>query len=560
MGCFNGFLCYDGVEFVNHARDFHYMNVSGHPGIKGPIDISCICDGLEPQGWSAATLTIVADQTEGRVVGLISSSVDASIRFDATSPHGSYIFGSGGPCATPAIPSIDDPSWVPTGFDVAGPIPIEFDYIADVPSPGETVNCNILRYSIHDGDDNLLGYVHVWFDPTETTVMLFGGRSLDGGFYDWSEAVDAPLTFEFQGGTDAGAWTNPVSDDVWWYDAAVPASADVVGLWIEDVKISAPMKREVKERLWGASIGSPVYGKREVVITGWVLTKSASATSYMRQAIHELLVGDDNCGGCSPPDLTYWETCPTEDDRHVRKILQCGLTQLDWEVEPSFDYAQGSKFIATLTSEIPWIAKEPATVYEAPALDSVPICNICNPCPSSSTVDLSCGCLTESVQVVPEPDRFGCYHAPITVARSCILISPTILWGQGVINLEIYAGLAHNADGSGLRNMRVRGWPNPDGLGVDSASIVCTEPCIDIEIACLPAGSTLTIDSMKRRAKIVKDGRESRGVRYLSSSDGGIFRWPEFSCAGLYLCIDADGTGTSDTATVRIETQEFERA
>lgn len=410
MGCFNGFLCYDGVEFVNAARDFHYMNTMGHPGIVGPIDTSCICDGLGT------------------------------------------------------------------------------------------------------GDAN------------------------------------------------TGPWTNPVDDDAWWYDPLVPASADVVGLWIEDFKISAPMKREVKERLWGASIGSPVYGKREVVITGWVLTKSASATSYMRQAIHELLVGDDNCGGCSPPDMTYWETCPTDGDRHVRKILQCGLTQLDWEVEPTFDYAQGSKFIATLTSEIPWIAKEPATMYEAPALDSVPICNICNPCPSSSTVDLSCGCLTESVQVVPEPDRFGCYHAPITVARSCILISPTILWGQGVINLEIYAGLAHNADGSGLRNMRVRGWPNPDGLGVDSASIVCTEPCIDIEIACLPAGSTLTIDSMKRRAKIVKDGRESRGVRYLSSSDGGIFRWPEFSCAGLYLCIDADGTGTSDTATVRIETQEFERA
>ena len=48
MGCFNGFLCYDGVEFVNAARDFHYMNTLGHPGIVGPIDMSCICDGLGP--------------------------------------------------------------------------------------------------------------------------------------------------------------------------------------------------------------------------------------------------------------------------------------------------------------------------------------------------------------------------------------------------------------------------------------------------------------------------------------------------------------------------------
>ena len=40
MGCFNGFLCYDGVEFVNAARDFHYMNTLGHPGIVGPIDMS----------------------------------------------------------------------------------------------------------------------------------------------------------------------------------------------------------------------------------------------------------------------------------------------------------------------------------------------------------------------------------------------------------------------------------------------------------------------------------------------------------------------------------------
>ena len=548
MGCFNGFLCYDGVEFVNHARDFHYMNVSGHPGIKGPIDISCVCDGLGPSETLSGSVRVTGEITaEDGLFGVIGSE-GAPLFFYKLDAH---YYGGGGP---PLIPAINSPSWVPLGA-INEPFPTTYS------GSGGTGPGYVYRYAISDDGDNILGYLLTIHDgPPGSEVRLWAAMSDLGASYPWADPTDGDLIFDLQAAGPSDTWNDPVSDDVWWYDAAVPASADVVGLWIEDVKISAPMKREVKERLWGASIGSPVYGKREVVITGWVLTKSASATSYMRQAIHELLVGADNCGGCSPPDLTYWETCPTEYDRHVRKILQCGLTQLDWEVEPSFDYAQGSKFIATLTSEIPWIAKEPATVYEAPALDSVPICNICNPCPSSSTVDLSCGCLTESVQVVPEPDRFGCYHAPITVARSCILISPTILWGQGVINLEIYAGLAHNADGSGLRNMRVRGWPNPDGLGVDSASIVCTEPCIDIEIACLPAGSTLTIDSMKRRAKIVKDGRESRGVRYLSSSDGGIFRWPEFSCAGLYLCIDADGTGTSDTATVRIETQEFERA
>lgn len=559
MGCFNGFLCYDGVEFVNHARDFHYMNSSGHPGIKGPIDTSCICEGLTPGGTVAATLTITGEVVDGEARGDITSESDLFVNASAGIIYGSYVVGTDPPCPLPSIPSPSSPEWL--DFGLGSPIPFPLPYEAGGAAlPGDTVECALVRYEILDADDVLLGYVFSILDSGSPETRYFAASSPVGGSYPWAQPVDGDLIYEFSAEAPGGAWSNPAADDVWWYDSNVPASADVVGLWIEDFKISPPMKREVKDRLWGASIGSPVYGKREVVITGWVLTKSASATNYMRQAIHELLVGDDNCGGCSPPDLTYWETCPTEGDRHVRKVLQCGLTQLDWEVEPTFDYAQGSKFIATLTSEIPWIAKEPATMYEAPALDSVPICNICNPCPSSSTVDLSCGCLTESVQVVPEPDRFGCYHAPITVARSCILISPTILWGQGVINLEIYAGSAHNADGSGLRNMRVRGWPNPDGLGVDSASIVCTEPCIDIEIACLPAGSTLTIDSMKRRAKIVKDGRESRGVRYLSSSDGGIFRWPEFSCAGLYLCIDADGTGTSDTATVRIETQEFERA
>lgn len=559
MGCFNGFLCFDGVEFVNAARDFHYMNTMGHRGIVGPINTSCICDGLTPAGTLAASIRITGEMTEENGVSGVVSSEGAPLFIYASAVYiyGSYVVGTDGPCGLPSIPAVDSPSWVDVPVSTEA-LPAAYTTRRLEVSPGSTVDCYLYRVGILDADDNVLGYIFTIY--AGSNLRYFAATSELGGTYPWADPTDGDLIYEFSASGPGGAWSNPADDDVWWYDAAVPASADVVGLWIEDVKISAPMKREVKERLWGASIGSPVYGKREVVITGWVLTKSASATSYMRQAIHELLVGDDNCGGCSPPDLTYWETCPTEDDRHVRKILQCGLTQLDWEVEPSFDYAQGSKFIATLTSEIPWIAKEPATVYEAPALDSVPICNICNPCPSSSTVDLSCGCLTESVQVVPEPDRFGCYHAPITVARSCILISPTILWGQGVINLEIYAGLAHNADGSGLRNMRVRGWPNPDGLGVDSASIVCTDPCIDIEIACLPAGSTLTIDSMKRRAKIVKDGRESRGVRYLSSSDGGIFRWPEFSCAGLYLCIDADGTGTSDTATVRIETQEFERA
>lgn len=387
------------------------------------------------------------------------------------------------------------------------------------------------------------------------------------GISGLTEPLDATCVCDGLGNHDYDGnpipWTNPVADDAWWYDPKVPASADVIALWVDDFVVSAPYDRDAKAKLFGAALGPGTYGKREIVITGWVYTRSEQATEYMRNALHEVFVGSD-CSNCTPPDLLYWVGCPNPDDdtdlSHVRTVRQCGMTgALQWNLEPTFPCCWGAKWQVTITSEVPWLALTPTTIHTGPILVNEPLCNICNPCPTFSTVDFDCGCLAQTVRVVPEPVAFGCFSAPLTVSRDCFIIEASSIWRTAVVNFKIYSGDAHNADGSGLRNLRIRGWPNPDGLATAPEDIICTDPCIDVEISCLPADATFTIDSLSRTAKITKSGATSRGARFLTSGGGERFTYPNFDCPGLFICVDADGEGTSPTATLRIDTQEYER-
>jgi hypothetical protein len=373
-----------------------------------------------------------------------------------------------------------------------------------------------------------------------------------------TEPPPCPDDCGYEGGVGVGEFTTPADDDAPWYDADVPESADVLGVWVEEARLSVPWTREARPRQRGGSLSPARYGPRELTISGWVYTRSEAATAYARHWLFEALSGGDCGDGCSLPDALVWTHCDVATpDAGKRTLRRVGLTSYDPEIEPEFPRRCGFKFEAVLAAEVPDLLLDPVLLADV-ELDGDVECNLCHPCPEVES-GCSCGSLSSALRVAPQPDPSSSFCEPVAIMRSCVELDPPPLWRDATAIITVSAGeWAGDPSRPGVANLRVRGWANPAGL-TDPDLFVCQEPCLDVEVACVPAGAQLVIDGTTRSAVVLCEQTTANGYAYLSSAGGRRFQWPDVTCQGLWLCVDADALNTADGSTLAVEYVQRER-
>jgi hypothetical protein len=349
---------------------------------------------------------------------------------------------------------------------------------------------------------------------------------------------------------DDGPYLTPADDDAPWFDPSVPESADVLGVLIEDITVSTPLVRDMTNRLWGGALGPKRYGGREIVISGWIYTRTCQATDYARQWLFEAL-NSDVCSttGCDGVNMELYNSCGVDGLRSFKNV---GLTDFQWDTEPDYPCYCGAKFEATFSAEIPWAFMEPSVCYDGPARTGDAVCVECNPCPTREPKDCTCGCVDSTPRVVETVNYQSCFCPPDVITRVCCDIVPPRIWGSATMVATIYGGTA------GLKNMRIKGFANPLSLPADHPQFDCAEPCILMDVECIPPGGTLTIDGTVRKAKVDCDGVSHSAFGYLSA-DGRRFGWPDTDCTPLLFCVEADWYNTPDDATVTLQLVGYER-
>lgn len=404
------------------------------------------------------------------------------------------------------------------------------------------------------------------------------GRTFEGG-WRWDGTT---LAYSTDGGATWGpppetgtiwleeppvvaGYSDPANDDAPWYDPGAPESADVLGVWLEEVRLGTAYQRDARPRLWGSSLGPARQPGRELTVIGWVYTRSEAATAYARNWLFEALQGGSCFGGnCDLPDAEVYTHCSDTPGAGSRLLKRVGLTGWSPDTEPTFPRSCGFKFEAVLTAEVPHLVTQPFETVERILTEGVETCTICSPCPELEPAPIACGCMAEELREVPAGDPAGCYCPPVQVHRTFVPTATPLLWSDAVAVITIDAGDPDTPGGPGLSNLRIRGWVNPVGLPAptdpgDPNPFECQEPCLDVEVSCVPERGRLIIDGATRKATLEVAGQRIGAYGYLSSSGGQRFAWPEVSCHGLMLCIDAAVGQTPLDARVKVELVTRER-
>lgn len=372
--------------------------------------------------------------------------------------------------------------------------------------------------------------------------------------------------------TTGAPFTTPAADNAPWYDPSIPESADVLGVWLEEFESPTPWKRDRREGSFGGVLPRGKLQTREVHMVGYVYTRTCAATTYAKTWLFEALA-QEGCTGCDLPDALVYKGCNplTESAEYARTIKRVGLIDHDFEVDQEFPCCLGFKFDVTLASELPHLYRDPVTVYEGPIVDLTddPICNICSPCPAPAVAPYACGCADVSVPTVFSQSILDCYCSPAKVRRLFVPIEPApYVWGDATLRVTVHASpnmaqVGGQTFNESLRNLKIAGYQNPLGLAspllAGTDYFECQDPCVEIEVACLPPSADLVVDGTTRRATVSVGPASADGYGYLSSGGGGKFNWPDVGCNGLMLCIETDAVFTTPDSILKVELVPRER-
>lgn len=356
-------------------------------------------------------------------------------------------------------------------------------------------------------------------------------------------------------------YTTPAIDDAPWYDPMIPESADVIGVWVDQMTLSSPYSRAMRPRQWGGALNAVRWGPREIHLQGWVYTRSGIATEYAKQWLLEALSGGDTA--CTLPDVNLFRSDTPTPAIHERTARRCGLIDYKDDVDPTFKQCWGFAFDATLSSETPFLYGAPQVVFDGTVLDpaSIAECNVCNPLPGPPPRPCLCGAMANPVRVVPELFNSGdAYCRPVLVRRKFVSINSTPYWKTATAIITIRVGVTPNIDGQhNVQNLRLIGWSNPAALspaqvvGATRDNFLNQDPAMTVEITCLPHASQLIIDGTSRQASLNCGGSIVSAFSYLSSNSGRAFRWPEFGSDGLMLCLESDYWHTPPDASIQVQ-------
>lgn len=479
---------------------------------------------------------------------------------------------------TGSVPADDEPGWISPGPPDVLPTPVMLPQCVPIGAPPEDLPPDgYYKTTLTDALGRSVTFV-VIMDFSAQASGAWGATALsfDGGS-TWNTPNPGDITeFDFQFGDLAGDFTTPADDLAPWYDPARPESADVLGFYITELIVAPTYSRQMRARQHGGSLGAARFGPREVQVTGWCYTRTERANEYAKSWLFEALVAGSCNGDCGLPDLLMYRTCCGEDNTgELRTLKRVGLVSPPKDLEANkFPKRAGFKFEYTLSAEVPHVFLTPEAVAGGLIMDpdGEPECNICAPCPAPGPSVCTCGNLAAPQRIVTRDDSDDTWCQPALVRRRYIPVAAAQGWDTAAAIIGVTAGsVAATSGWVGLKNLRILAFQNPLGLTgpelVDGETVIdyadyfrCQEPCMSIEVSCLPAGAELVIDAAARTATLTCGNVTGSGYPYLSSRNGAAFAWPELDCSGLMLVIEADEYNTSPDSTLRVEALAQERA
>lgn len=365
-------------------------------------------------------------------------------------------------------------------------------------------------------------------------------------------------------------YTSPDADDAPWFDPSIPASkefAGLVGLEIFGLHKSFGRREPVALTSGGASLHPLRRAHREIQIRALALAKTDTALSYGFSWLASVLRGGclDQCNGdslcffagcppCGPEPDVGEDYCYESSTELWRQVFNVGLLEQE---EPSDIVSFAGGYMAevkmTLAAGNPFIYSEPRELTGPVTQDIVvPF----NPVLDSDCVeDTDClrdplTCPVPPVPILPPLPVDSCFPTgTFAAARTIISVPPDTeaIWAEKVPYIEIRSGALK------MERIIIRWYLDAIGTGECSTLDPC-RACAEINIAFIPAYSTLVIDGRTETATVDCPGGPglAKATPTLWARNGAPFVWPTFRCADA-MCVEVIAKSNTVATDAKIQ-------
>lgn len=369
----------------------------------------------------------------------------------------------------------------------------------------------------------------------------------------------------------AEPFTNPIDDEVCWYDSAVPESAEFLGVIILNNPVkNSTASREVTDAFLKGSILNRLKLKgRPFVFQVLLLATSCEGMNYGEEWLRSLLEdapcqsdAGTRCESCFGRRMGIRVHCPdgVTTDNGLHEWFDVGLVDGMAETEDAGARRQCccimKEFTFTMHSASPFShSSEPTSICDQEVdpesfthcfnwlTDCFDCCETegCDRCKD----DPICSCFPFTIPepALPQDPCQGCEPLARIVQCCCTDDLPAIY--TTTFKIDIYSGVDITNEAfldAGMRDFRLRIFQNVKGLPCitddESYEMWCNEvPCVELATTYIPYDSTLTIDGRTERVTLTCDGVCRPYDHVVSNTLGSL--WPlESRCVPLMVCAE----------------------
>lgn len=373
--------------------------------------------------------------------------------------------------------------------------------------------------------------------------------------------------------TPDGGFSNPIDDNVCWYDPTVPESAEFLGVIILNRPVKgSTFNREVSDGLIeGSVLNRGTLKGRSFVFDALLVATSCEGMAYGKEWLRRLLedapcqgAPGSACSSCFGRRMSLRVNCPSDEaaDDGIHEWMSVGLVD---GIQDNDD-SNSSKACCcvrqpitfTMHSESPYsFSTVGETICDADAdpegynrcYDWMNDCIECCPDPvdcDRCKYDPVCSCFPF---VIPEPElpRDNACSACTPLARviQCCCSEDLPSGYDTTFKIDIYSGMDFSNQeylDSGMRDFRIKIFQNPKGLPCitddETYDMWCQEvPCVELVANYIPYDSTLTIDGRTQKVTLTCNGVCKPYQHVLTSSTGQIFPLTS-NCVPIMVCAE----------------------
>lgn len=338
------------------------------------------------------------------------------------------------------------------------------------------------------------------------------------------------------GDPEPAVYTTPDSDQASWVDGDIPESSQFLGFVISDVTMNAVSSRSVTTRVSssGGGVLGPVRNKeRRFDFSVLMFACNEAAMEYGFRFLNDSLNSPGCDDGCTLCDAEYRDSCPSVDGSLMslnkgRWILKNvgSVEGPTWDTPPVEGMQCNVRRVKfSLVSEYPWKFK----------------------CPVDVCTDVSLADAPDWTMDCDNVEEFFCTPQYV----SCSVSEPLVI-GETALVIKIHSGSLP------LEHVEISITPDKFGYECDPdirpSGYTLLDPCDQIQIPYIPAGSTLVYDTSVETVTLqVPGGGVIDGTPYISTKAGRPPTFPTVRCGEFCVRVGASECSVTDGSTFSLQ-------